>query len=100
MLPRVLASLAALLTAASLAACGGGPEGPATTAPRTATSPARNPTTTAPRPTRPAPPRVATNPPAGSGERPSAPGNDRELTPQERQREFERYCDTHPGACD
>lgn len=100
MLRPLLHALAGLLIALVLAACGGSQDEPAATRPATQTAPASNATAPAARPAKPAPHPTATNPPAGSRQKPSAPGNDAELTPRERQREFERYCDTHPGACD
>jgi hypothetical protein len=91
---RVAAVVAMVVIAVGLAACGKREVTPAVTGPSqpTSTVPAGPTTTTAP--DRHGPPPTATNPPAGSGGTPAPVGNGREA-----ERDFRKYCETHPGAC-
>jgi hypothetical protein len=83
--------------AAVLASCGSGdddrlsPTSPGQTNP---TAPSTTPEKTA-QPSGPAKPRDE----KGSGGTSAPSGRSGERTPQEAQRDFEKYCETHPGAC-
>ncbi|MFL5820074.1 MAG: hypothetical protein ACJ76S_05255 [Solirubrobacteraceae bacterium] len=93
------AALAAAGVAAGLGACGKQEVTPAVTGPTqtTTTGPSGAGPAIAPS-RRHKPPPTLTNPPAGSGGTPApvggTPGHGREA-----QRDFRKYCDTHPGAC-
>jgi hypothetical protein len=98
---KVGATLATVVVAAGLPACGKREVTPTVTGP---TAPTTLPTvvspTTAPQ-GRHGPPPTATNPPAGSGGTPAPVGKSsaRRGHGREAERNFRLYCETHPGAC-
>jgi hypothetical protein len=96
---RSRVTLIAAALAAVLAACGSGGDdrGPATTPTQTrpATTPAMSPKAPPAQPS--ARPEPREQPGSGGTSAPS--GGSERRTSQQAQRDFEKYCETHPGAC-
>jgi hypothetical protein len=99
---RLIAAAAGATTALALAVagCGSADDASLQTVPSTpagtTTVPAGPPAAPAPASTRPAPPAAS---PSGSGGS-QAPDNSGGTPIQRSPRDFERYCDTHPRACE